>query len=211
MLLKDRKKNNTRSQHSRTDREGLQGGQPQQDVGFGEDRPAAPGRMQTFDYVRFWRNPDVHRSALKVFRSCRTMPIYEPAFGLTALRYINMKKIYLTIIILAFSLTAHSTTIRDVLEKYDLCEYQWVFIERGKNGFYFLKVVLPDGMYAATAIVGSHIGKNFGGILEITENDFLLAELFQDKDGDWEEKRTRISVENNRIAQYCRKIHKNYE
>lgn len=120
-----------------------------------------------------------------------------------------MKKFCLAIIILAFSLTAHSMTIRDVLEKYDLCEYQSVFIERGKNGFYFLEAVLPGGLYYARAIAGSYIGKNFGVILEITKNDFLLAELFQDKDGDWEEKRTRITVENGRIAQYCRKRDKN--
>jgi type IV pilus assembly protein PilP len=119
-----------------------------------------------------------------------------------------MKRICLTIIILAFSLTAHSTTIRSVLEKYDLCEYRSVFIDQGKNGFHFLTVVLPGGMYSAIAIVGSYVGKNYGMILEITENDFLIVELVQNENGDWEEKHTRITVENHSIAQHCGKIDK---
>ena len=119
-----------------------------------------------------------------------------------------MKRICLTIIILAFSLTAHSTTIRSVLEKYDLCEYRSVFIDQGKKGFHFLTVVLPGGMYSAIAIVGSYVGKNYGMILEITENDFLIVELVQNENGDWEEKHTRITVENHSIAQHCGKIDK---
>jgi len=119
-----------------------------------------------------------------------------------------MKKVCLTIIILAFSLSAHSTTIRSVLEKYDLCEYRSVFIEKGKNGFYFLDIVLPGGMYSAIAIVGSYVGKNSGRILEITENDFLILELVQNKNGDWEEKDTRITVENHSIDQHCGKTDK---
>ncbi len=119
-----------------------------------------------------------------------------------------MKKICLTIIILAFSLTTHSTTIRSVLEKYDLCEYRSVFIDHSENSFYFLAVVLPGGMYSAIAIVGSYVGKNSGRILEITENDFLIVEIVQDKYGGWEEKHTRITVENHSIAQYCGKFDK---
>ncbi len=131
-----------------------------------------------------------------------------PQFRRINTSYICMKKTCLTIIILAFSLTAHSTTIRSVLEKYDLCEYRSVFIEQDKNGFYFLTVVLPDGMYSATAIVGSYVGKNSGRILEITENDFLIVEILQDKYGGWEEKHSRITVENHSIAQHCGRIDK---
>ncbi len=95
-----------------------------------------------------------------------------------------------------------------MLEKYDLCEYRSVFIDQGKNGFYFLDIVLPGGMYSAIAIVGSYVGKNSGRILEITENDFLIIELVQNKNGDWEEKDTRITVENHSIDQHCGKTDK---
>ncbi len=108
----------------------------------------------------------------------------------------TVKKILIAVeAILLMASNAFAETSREYLETIDLNDLCIVY-PKNHQGFWVASVKDPDG-YFHTVTVGSHIGKNYGRIMKITNDTVEVVEVIwrQDKStGDWVKRPLTLEV-----------------
>ncbi len=81
---------------------------------------------------------------------------------------------------------------KEPLESFPLEGLQMVGTIRQGDAFYALIKAPDNSLYRVTK--GSHLGQNFGKVVEISEKMIKIQELVQDSNGDWTEKTSTLQL-----------------
>lgn len=106
------------------------------------------------------------------------------------------------------SASADYARFKYVLEKHDICDYQYIRISKDSQQQFFMDMVFPGPLnpgYEARAFVGHYIGLNHGKITRIDKNSFHITELHFDGNGGWFPVEKKFQIKKYKIAN-CAKV-----
>lgn len=82
---------------------------------------------------------------------------------------------------------------KEALEDFDLEKLQMVgTLQNKKEGL--IALVKTPSKEIFRLKVGNHIGRNFGVITQITDNELIIKELVEDSNGDWSERPASLKL-----------------
>ena len=102
-----------------------------------------------------------------------------------------MNKSLILIICFTISVSAKAEIDRYYLQDFDLCGFKSIYISNNLNS---ISVITLDPVRIVDAVKGSYIGKNYGKIESIENNQIKITETVFTDDGKWVKKKAQITV-----------------
>ena len=99
----------------------------------------------------------------------------------------------LWLLVLLLPTQASATREKDALEAFELSLLRLEAVYLTDHCKPYASVRDPGG-YLHRAFKGDYVGKNFGQVVELSEQGIKLREVFENKEGEWVEKETWVPV-----------------